>query len=214
MRLSNVALCENACATSDAYKLKPFIVDKPGMPGYLRIINTGTIGKYESKWGLRDMVYLGDRYTCPVVNRRDFLTAFPNTYGKKSVKPKIIIKGLNLLDACLDENGTIIPGKTTLIVTSDSTDDLKILLAFINSRIAQFYLEERYPASSYNQGITFTKEMLNNLPLPSLSLSERNKLISIVNRILAAKRTDPHADTSSLEADIDHLVYSCRPDAL
>ncbi|HEX7773314.1 MAG TPA: Eco57I restriction-modification methylase domain-containing protein [Pyrinomonadaceae bacterium] len=207
MRLSNVALCENACATSDAYKLKPFIVDKPGMPGYLRIINTGTIGKYESKWGLRDMVYLGDRYTCPVVNRRDFLTAFPNTYGKKSVKPKIIIKGLNLLDACLDEDGTIIPGKTTLIVTSDSTDDLKLLLAFINSRIAQFYLEERYPASSYNQGITFTKEMLNNLPLPSLSLSERNKLISIVNRILAAKRTDPHADTSSLEADIDHLVY-------
>ena len=25
--------------------------------------------------------------------------------------------------------------------------------------------------------------------------------------ILAAKRTDPHADTSGLEADIDRLVY-------
>jgi hypothetical protein len=206
-RLSDIAVCENACATSDAYKLKPFIIDKPQKAGYLRIINTGTIGKYESKWGLREMVYLGDRYTCPVVNRRDFLTAFPNTYGKKSVKPKIIIKGLNLLDACLDEDGTIIPGKTTLIVTSDSTADLKLLLAFINSRIAQFYLEERYPASSYNRGITFTKEMLNNLPLPGLSVAERNKLISIVDHILAAKRTDPLADTSSLEADIDRVVY-------
>ena len=206
-RLGDIARCENACATSDAYKLKPFIVDRPRKAGYLRIINTGTIGKYESKWGLREMVYLGDRYTCPVVNRKEFLTAFPNTYGKKSVKPKIIIKGLNLLDACLDEDGTIIPGKTTLIVTSDSTDDLKVLLAFINSRLAQFYLKERYPASSYNQGLTFTKEMLNNLPLPNLSQSERNKLISIVDRILGAKRTDPHADTSSLEAEIDHLVY-------
>jgi hypothetical protein len=153
------------------------------------------------------MVYLGDRYTRPVVNRKEFVTAFPNTYGKKSVKPKIIIKGLNLLDACLDEDGTIIPGKTTLIVTSDSTADLKLLLAFINSRIAQFYLEERYPASSYNRGITFTKEMLNNLPLPGLSVAERNKLISIVDHILAAKRTDPLADTSSLEADIDRVVY-------
>lgn len=206
-RLSDIALCENACATSDAYKLKPFIVDQPKKAGFLRIINTGTIGKYESKWGRREMVYLGDRYTCPVVNRKEFVTAFPNTYGKKSVKPKIIIKGLNLLDACLDEDGTIIPGKTTLIVTSDSTEDLKLLLALINSRIAQFYLEERYPASSYNQGITFTKEMLNNLPLPGLSPSERNKLIAVVDLILAVKRTDPHADTSRLEADIDRLLY-------
>jgi methylase of polypeptide subunit release factors len=206
-RLSDIALCENACATSDAYKLKPFIIDKPQKAGYLRIINTGTVGKYKSKWGLREMVYLGDRYTRPVVNRKEFVTAFPNTYGKKSVKPKIIIKGLNLLDACLDEDGTIIPGKTTLIVTSDSTADLKLLLAFINSRIAQFYLEERYPASSYNRGITFTKEMLNNLPLPGLSVAERKKLISIVDHILAAKRTDPLADTSSLEADIDRVVY-------
>jgi hypothetical protein len=49
--------------------------------------------------------------------------------------------------------------------------------------------------------------MLNNLPLPGLSPAERNQLISIVDHILAAKRTDPLADTSSVEADIDRVVY-------
>jgi hypothetical protein len=49
--------------------------------------------------------------------------------------------------------------------------------------------------------------MLNNLPLPGLSVAERKKLISIVDHILAAKRTDPLAYTSSLEADIDRVVY-------
>lgn len=76
----------------------------------------------------------------------------------------LIVKGLNLLDACLDADGTTIPAKTTLLITSPSLEDLKFLPSIINSSVAFFYLKERYPASSYNQGTTFTKEMINDLP--------------------------------------------------
>lgn len=51
-RLSEFAICENACATSDAYKLKEFIHEQTNrhkQGEYFRIINTGTIGKYVSK---------------------------------------------------------------------------------------------------------------------------------------------------------------------
>lgn len=63
-KLSDIGTCENACATSDAYKLKEYIEDSPMgalADGFLKINNTGTIGRYVSKWGHREMVYLGNR---------------------------------------------------------------------------------------------------------------------------------------------------------
>ena len=154
------------------------------------------------------MVYLGGRYLRPVVNKKNFLSEFPNSYGKKSVKPKLIAKGLNLLDVCIDLDGTIIPGKTTLMISSDGADSLKVLLGIINSPVAFFYLKEKYPASSYNQGTTFTKDMINNLPLPNLQASQRSQIISRVDRILAAKAKDAEGGTGKLEREIDELVYS------
>jgi len=208
--LSKYGNCENACATSDAYKLQDLVQEEPknGKPDeYLRIINTGTIGKFVSKWGQREMVYLGSRYARPVVNKKRFQKDFPNSYGTKAVKPKLIVKGLNLLDACLDADGTVIPGKTTLLITSVTLEGLKFLLAIVNSTLAFFYLKEKYIASSYNQGTTFTKEMINNLPIPAIQPNERAKLISIVDRTLATKRRNPEADTVDLEGEIDGLVY-------
>ncbi len=208
--LSVYAVCENACATSDAYRLKEFIGEETNQPErkeVLKIINTGTIGRYVSNWGKREMVYLGERYARPVVHRERFLEAFPNSYGRKSIKPKLIVKGLNLLDACLDPDGSVIPGKTTLMITSNDVGTLKLVLALTNSSLAFFYLREKYPASSYNQGTTFTKEMINGLPIPKISQSDRTRLISLVDHIIATKEASLEADTSGLEHEIDQLVY-------
>ncbi len=209
-RLSALGNCENACATDDAYRLREFIQEEAKenrREDFLRIINTGTIGKYFSKWGQRQMVYLGSKYARPTVNRRRFLEAFPNSYGKKSVQKKLIVKGLNLLDACLDADGTTIPGIPTLLVASQDLDTLKILLAIINSPIAFFYMKQKYPASSYNQGTTFTKEMINDLPFPELSTKHKSALISGVDHILGAKQADPSTDTTVWERDLNALIY-------
>jgi hypothetical protein len=116
------------------------------------------------------------------------------------------VKGLNLLDACLDLQGTTIPGKTTLMVTSGKTETLKLLVALLNSSVAFFYLKEKYPASSYNQGTTFTKDMINDLPIPELKLTAQAELVSCVDQILSAKQRHAEADTSTLEREIDETV--------
>ena len=209
-KLSDISICENACATSDAYKLKPFIQNiqigsNNGV--YFKMTNTGTIDRFISKWGNREMVYLGDRYLYPVVNRKSFLTNFPNSYGNKSMQPKIIIKGLTLLDACLDETGEFIPGKSTLVICSEDLKALKFLLGLINSKLPIYYIKEKYSASSYNTGINFTKDMINNFPIPNLTLEIKNTLISIVDQILTAKRENPKLDTSLLQRDLDQFIY-------
>lgn len=186
-KMSELCEFENSCATSDAYKLKPLIenlTDTFDPKKYFKVINTGTILPFASKWGRTEMVYLGNKYLFPVVERRAFFDEFPNSYSEKAQKRKVIVKGLNLLDATLDLDGAIIPGKTTLIGSSDSIDDLYLALGILNSRFAIFYLKSRYPASSYNQGITFTRDMLMDLPIPnSADPAKKAKFIDLIKTI-------------------------------
>ncbi len=209
--LSDLATCENACSTSDAYKLKPLIENLDNQSqfndNFLYMINTGTIDKYVPKWGNRSMVYLGNRYLFPVVNKEVFLRKFNNTYGQKTLKRKIIIKGLTLLDGCLDESGNIIPGKSTLLIPHDDLDKLKLILGFLNSRIAIFYLKEKYSASSYNTGINFTKEMINNLPIPYITEDKKIQIIDLVDKVTQEKRTEFEADTISIENSLNNILY-------
>ncbi|HEX8776133.1 MAG TPA: Eco57I restriction-modification methylase domain-containing protein [Pyrinomonadaceae bacterium] len=211
-KFSEFLVCENACATSDAYKLKPFILDHQNAGlrngAYFKVVNTGTIGRFVSRWGMRPMTYLGDKYLYPTVPKADFQQAFKNSYYSKSAKPKIMIKGLTLLDACIDLAGEVIPGKSTLVIADSDPGKLKVASGLINSKLYFFYISEKYSASSYNKGITFTKDMINNVPIPRLdSTSYATQLGALVDEILAARSKDALTDTSQLEREIDRLVY-------
>lgn len=217
-KLSEFAEAENACATSDAYKLAPFLRELDGckfnQSKHFKIINTGTIGKYSMKWGVREMTYLKHKYQFPVIDRKAFLDEFKNSYGKKSQQPKIILKGLNLLDACLDQDGSVIPGKTTLMIASEDIQNLKFLMALLNSKLPIFYIKERYPASSYNQGTTFTTDMINNFPIPEVSESKKSQLIALVDKILSISSMDgfwgnkeQQTIVQDIQNQIDQMVY-------
>jgi len=200
--------CENACATSDCYKLKDILFSLDSENNFdenvhMKIINTGTIGRYVSRWGYQPMKYLKDTYQFPVVDKAEFLKYFPNSYGKKSVKTKIIIKGLTLLDSCMDFDGIIIPGKSTMMIAAP-VNELLYLSAIINSKLMIFFIKQKYSSSSYNGGINFTKDMINNLPFRK---DHYGLITSTAKNILATKQNDYSSDTSALEVEIDHMVY-------
>ncbi len=221
-KLLEIGTCENACATSDAYKLKEFVFDHDEFDAkkHFKIVNTGTVGKFTAKWGISPMTYLKDKYLFPVVDRNDFLNNFRNSYAAKSIKPKIIIKGLTLLDGCIDETGEMIAGKTTLILTENKSElsNLKFLLAFLNSKLPIFYIKEKYRGSSYNGGINFNVDMINNLPIPKISADEQQPFIKLADYILFIKKQPFYISTDLNFAEerlmsnffenlIDALVY-------
>lgn len=210
-KVKDLAECENACATSDAYLLPPIIINLDSQYNnnvYSKLINTGTIEKYSNKWGRKDMTYLGAKILYPVVKKNEFSDSLGKSYVKKAFAKKIIFKGLNLLDAFIDFEGEFIPGKTTLVITIENNNDLKFLCAILNSKLAIFYIKSKYASSSYCGGITFSKDMINDLPLPDSFQNNQQPIIDLVDKILDAKTVDPKADTSALEAEIDKLVYS------
>ena len=127
-----------------------------------------------------------------------------------ALSKKIIIKGLTLLDACLDLKGDIIPAKSTIVVIDDDNTKLKFLSAIINSKLAFFYIKELYSSNSYCGGINFTRDMIGSLPIPKINSKNQNlvdEIINLVNQILALKTENSSADISKLEKDIDNLIY-------
>lgn len=203
--------CENACATSDAYKLKPLVRDLGKSTfdpqKYYKVINTGTIGRFAPKWGQKPMVYLKDKYDFPVVKISEFHKEFVNSYGSKAKLPKLIIKSLTLLDAAIDSKGEFIPGKSTLIIPDADLDKLYYLAGVINSRLPLYYIKLKYPASSYNQGINFTKDMINNFPIPDTKPNLRAKITALAKTL---NKTDLDKDPMTFAArehELNELVY-------
>jgi hypothetical protein len=76
----------------------------------------------------------------------------------------------------VDSKGEYIPGKSTLVICSNDNNILYFLSAIINSKFAEFYITQRYSSSSYNGGVSFTKDMINNLPIPKINVENKDDI--------------------------------------
>ena len=53
----------------------------------------------------------------------------------------------------------------------------------------------------------FKPMYVSQLPIANATPQQQSMLVKLVDSILAAKRTNPQADTSALEREIDERVY-------
>ncbi len=80
--------------------------------------------------------------------------------------------------------------------------DLRYLLCVMNSHYAGVLL-----TSIRGGDYHIYAEYIRNIPIPSASHAVQKQLVTIVDRILVEKKRNPEVDTSSLESEIDQLVY-------
>ena len=153
------------------------------------------------------MKYLKDKYQYPVVNRKDFHSLFPNSYGQKGDKKKIIIKSLTLLDSCIDYDGIIIPGKSTMMIECTNFEDILYLSAIINSKLMIYFIKQKYSSSSYNGGINFSKDMINSLPWTT-NENGYLQIINLVKKILSLDFDVDNNKIKSIDEEINHIVYN------
>lgn len=211
-KMKTLAPCENACATSDFYIVRDLIKENLNYNSneYYKLINTGTIGKYVNYWAHKPISY-GGKFNFPVIKKTDFNSMLGKSYIARASSPKLIFKGLNLLDVVLDAQAEFIPGKSTLVICSESISLLKFLLGILNSKLPFFYIKNKYASSSYCGGITFSRDMFNNFPIPK---SKHNEILLIVDKILAITQTDDYLSNKdkqnrvkAYQDEIDQMVY-------
>ena len=80
---------------------------------------------------------------------------------------------------------------------------IKYLLGVLNSTPARDFLH-----ANRRNNIQLYPDDWKKVPIPDASPEQQEPIVELVNRILDTKRTDPDADVSDLENEIDQIVYS------
>lgn len=78
---------------------------------------------------------------------------------------------------------------------------LECILAIMNSKIANVF----FRCFSTNSNVNGYE--IENIPIPIVTKSKRQHIITLVDHILTTKKANPQADTSEWEKEIDRLVY-------
>jgi len=82
---------------------------------------------------------------------------------------------------------------------------LKYLLAILNSRL--FYLWFSKKGKRKGEMLELLQKPLSEVPVKIILEDEQQSFITLVDRVLAAKRANPQANISAWEEEIDQLVY-------
>ena len=130
-------------------------------------------------------------------------------YHEEFEKEKIIWKVIgNNLNFAL-ENQKITLNNACYILTSN-TENLKYLVAILNSKIVWHYAYETNMNKTGVGDMQLGAQNLNIIPIPKIDSTNKalsDEIISLVEQILESKAKDPTTDTKELESHIDSLVY-------
>ena len=90
---------------------------------------------------------------------------------------------------------------SVIIIKPNDSVSLRYILGILNSKYINYWLKSNTSNISINAGT------VKKIPIEIGSKDIQNKIIHLVNQILSAKKENPQADTTSLEHEIDLLVY-------
>ena len=112
------------------------------------------------------------------------------------------------ITSTVDKVGDILSLDTvTNTVLSDQNFGLAFISALFNSTLINWYVH-RFIFCSAVRTMHFANHYVGKIPVPLATKEQQQPIIELVEQIMAAKREDPGADTSSLEQEIDALVYA------
>jgi hypothetical protein len=94
-----------------------------------------------------------------------------------------------------------------IIVKDNDLYPLEVVLAILNSKLATFYHFNHSPKATKGAFPKILVQDIKDFPLPTVSDKQRNLIVNLVDKILAAKKDDQQADTREWEEEIDKKVY-------
>jgi adenine-specific DNA-methyltransferase len=122
-------------------------------------------------------------------------------YWEEFEKPKIIYPNMTkFLPFTYDINGFYTNQKCFIL----TGNHLEYLVSFFNSKLFKFCFEENFPELQGN-----TRELNKVIfeQIPVKQISDDILFVEKVDQILTLKKQNPSSDTTSLESQIDQLVY-------
>lgn len=131
----------------------------------------------------------------------------PRVKAELDMKEKILLQNTRnealktRIVATLDDESVYGTQGINFIIPKDG-GSLRYLLGILNSKLMNYLFSTKF------LNLAIKAEYVKQLRIPSISEKQQKPVIALVDKILAAKKQDPSADTSALEVQIDGLVYA------
>lgn len=98
-------------------------------------------------------------------------------------------------------------GRYSLLRKEGVPEDYHFLLGVLNSSVLWYFIKNT--SNAYNSNYYYFKtKYLERFSFPQVSKAAQSPIISLVSKILKAKREDPEADTTQWEHEIDRTVFA------
>lgn len=151
---------------------------------------------YKEKLERRNLAETGIRYEWYAMQR------WAADYHKEFGKPKIMYQTFQVKPCFIydDAQGLYCNNSMWIISKAD-----KVLLAILNSKMG-WWLISKYCTAIQN-GFQLIWKYFGQIPMPRANQEQAKLITLMVDQILNAKKIDSTADTTTLETEIDRLVY-------
>ena len=131
------------------------------------------------------------------------LSRYASDYWQEFEQPKIVYPDIAQgAEFSFDDDRYFLGNTSYLLPTKEMW-----LLGLLNSR-AVFWFYTKISTQIRGGFVRFIAQYVSQIPIPNIKPAQQAFISKIVDQILAAKRTDPDADVSTLENEIDQMVYS------
>lgn len=164
---------------------------------YLKYLDGRGVCRYSIKWRGEYLKY-GENLAEPRNNFRLFSS-------KRILVRQIPSKPPYSINACLTDE--IFLNDMNSINVINIQIDPSFVLGALNSKLVTFWFVHRFGKLQRGLFPQFKVNELQLFPIPNVLKDTRTTIATIADQILEAKKTDPDADTSVLEEQIDQMVY-------
>lgn len=192
------------CTVSEAYIIKDNLIDKNKDFGYKKLINSGTIDKYISKWGRKNTTYIKSTYSFPCINNEHLQKISYNRFNQAN-QCKIIIANMTQdLEAFIDVKSEYLAGKSTVIGLGKYEDLLYVTGLINSSLISKLYKTVNHSTKMKGGALSVTAKRISELPLIENKYYSKiiiEKVIKIIDEI------DNESEYLLLESQINILVF-------
>jgi adenine-specific DNA-methyltransferase len=162
---------------------------------YIRLLRARNIQKYRLKIDDYYVKY-GENLAAP--------RSISMFEGKRILIQRIVSK--TTLDATYTNETMICNTDVITLKPKNNTINVKFYLAIICSKLCASVLKSQNVNLDRTAFPKINTETLSTFPVPEYK-PEYINITAIVDQILTAKKSDPKADTTALETEIDQLVY-------
>ncbi|MBI3960908.1 MAG: Eco57I restriction-modification methylase domain-containing protein, partial [Chloroflexi bacterium] len=204
--LSDVASINASSTAREADEYGAYIQNQQSKNS-LKLVNTGTIEKFSSRWGIIHLTNAGQKYLTPYLpldkarvnsRRRDLYRS-----------PKLIFaKMAKFCEAFYDVDGEYASINTNCLYDPKDGISLGFMAGYCNSTLFMFFYAQFFGSLRMSGGYyQFQSPQFRVLPFKKPDASIDARVSGFVKDILTAKERNPDADTTALEREIDQLVY-------